>query len=248
MHRSPLPTAPLPVLPTTPRVRRRLLVLVLGFWLLTTLLALLASARAAEPPPLDDHPLDALPREVATTGPMRCPDVPLIDHRGAPARWHKPLRIHPEFARRIAAFETILAEVATRFYGRPPETIRHLGSYRCRRIARIPHLLSEHGVGNAIDVKGFAFPRLPRGAKLPAGAPKSLARAFEVTVLDHWDAPAHPKTASALAAAHHRAFLRALAAALDERPDIFRVMLGPGYPGHRDHFHFDAAPYRLVVW
>ena len=26
----------------------------------------------------------------------------------------------------------------------------------------------------------------------------------------------------------------------------FNVILGPSYPGHQTHFHFDQAPYRLV--
>jgi BirA family biotin operon repressor/biotin-[acetyl-CoA-carboxylase] ligase len=30
------------------------------------------------------------------------------------------------------------------------------------------------------------------------------------------------------------------------RDDVFRVLLGPGYPGHDTHFHFDMAPWRMV--
>jgi hypothetical protein len=33
------------------------------------------------------------------------------------------------------------------------------------------------------------------------------------------------------------------------RDDIFRVLLGPAFPGHKTHFHFDVAPWRLVdIW
>ena len=50
-------------------------------------------------------------------------------------------------------------------------------------------------------------------------------------------------------ARHHARFLDELARALVADKTIFRVMLGPGYPGHKDHFHFDMAPYRLVkIW
>jgi hypothetical protein len=223
---------------------RRILGILAIAWALAALLAALAPARADAP--LDPaSPLDTASREVNPKGPVRCPDLPFVSRR---APYHKAIRVHPDFDARLRAFEAVLAEVATRFYGRPPTTIRHIGTYKCRRISRFPHLVSEHGLGNAIDIAAFRFGPLPRGARLPANAPAAASRAFEVTVLDHWDAPASTRTARAKLLAHHSAFLRALAAALDDRPDIFRVMLGPGYPGHKDHFHFDAAPYRLVAW
>lgn len=48
------------------------------------------------------------------------------------------------------------------------------------------------------------------------------------------------------AAALHAKFLRLVAERVIERKDLFRVVLGPSYPGHQGHFHFDLAPYRLV--
>ena len=30
------------------------------------------------------------------------------------------------------------------------------------------------------------------------------------------------------------------------RPEVFRTVLGPAYPGHHNHFHLDCAPYRVV--
>lgn len=213
----------------------------------------------AEDLPLEPYALDDLPRVVDVDGPMRCPEVPLVAHAGQAVRWKSTLKVHPAFSARLAEFERVVAETAIRIYGRAPARIAHLGSYNCRRIRRYPDLLSEHGLGNAIDVSAFEFPALsraqarrPGGAGLPAGAeakandlPKSLRRAFSVSVLDHWDGPEdatslHPR-------ALHRRFLRELAAALEQRPEIFRVMLGPAYPGHDNHFHFDCAPYRLVV-
>ena len=44
----------------------------------------------------------------------------------------------------------------------------------------------------------------------------------------------------------HRTFLRTLAQRIIDEPRLFRVALGPAWPGHRNHFHFDCAPYRLV--
>jgi hypothetical protein len=47
----------------------------------------------------------------------------------------------------------------------------------------------------------------------------------------------------------HARFLETLARRLVDRGDIFRVLLGPAFPGHQRHFHFDMAPYRLVaIW
>lgn len=204
-----------------------------------------AATASAEDLPLEPYPLDDIPRVVDVRGPMRCPAVPLVPHPGERVRWKTALKVHPAFAQRLEAFEAVVAEVATAVYGRAPARIAHLGSFNCRRIRRYPDLLSEHGVGNAIDVSAFEFPALTRAEARQSALPKALRRAFTVSVLDHWDgpeeeAPIQPK-------ALHRRFLRELTAALERRPEIFRVMLGPAYPGHDNHFHFDCAPYRLVV-
>lgn len=199
-------------------------------------------ARAEDDLPGERYPLDELARRVEPTGPMRCPAVPLVPYPGTALTWKKPLKVHPAFAERLAAFEAVAGDVAIRVYGRAPTRITHLGSYNCRRIRLYPDLLSEHGVGNAIDVTGFEFAALPRDQRKTSPLPKALHKSFSVRVLDHWDSPD-----DARATGYHRRFLRELAAELERRPDIFRVMLGPSYPGHKDHFHFDCAPYRLVA-
>lgn len=215
-------------------------------WLVVTCSAAATSTLAhAEELPLEPYALDDIPRVVDVDGPMRCPAVPLVPHPGTVVRWKSTLKVHPAFSARLTAFEAIVAEVATAIYGRAPARIAHLGSFNCRRIRRYPDLLSEHGLGNAIDVSAFEFKALTRVEAKASDLPKALKRSFQVSVLDHWDGPedersVHPK-------ALHRRFLRALAAALERRPEVFRVMLGPAYPGHDNHFHFDCAPYRLVV-
>lgn len=209
---------------------------------LAALLAL-TTATAHADAPLEPYALDAFGRTVAVDGPMRCPDVELVQHTGEHVRWKKALKVHPAFAQRLIAFEAVVAEVATRVYGRAPARITHFGSYNCRRIRRYPDLLSEHGLGNAIDVAGFEFAALSRAEKKTSKLPRALQRSFSATVLDHWHAEGPEHSAKA----HHRRFLRELAAELERRPEIFRVMLGPAYPGHDNHFHFDCAPYRLVV-
>lgn len=44
----------------------------------------------------------------------------------------------------------------------------------------------------------------------------------------------------------HQRFLHTLTQRLEERPDIFRILIGPGHGHHDDHFHFDASPWRYV--
>ncbi len=215
---------------------------------LAPLLTLLAFTLVASPALAEDdfqhegYVLDALPRRVEVTGPMRCPEVPLVPYNGTSLTWKKALKVHPDFAKRLAQFEEVARTIATRIYGRAPTRIAHLGSYNCRRIRRYPDLLSEHGIGNAIDISAFEFAALTKAERKTSTLPKALQRSFSASILSHWDSPDDER-----ATGYHRRFLRELAAELERRPDIFRVLLGPAYPGHKDHFHFDCAPYRLVV-
>jgi hypothetical protein len=101
-----------------------------------------------------------------------------------------------------------------------------------------PTWVSEHALGNAIDIAGFDFGPAARGAELPSTLPQPLRRAFQVRLLTHWNAQGAAQT--------HSRFLRALAGAVIARPDVFHVVLGPAWPGHKNHFHLDHAPYRVV--
>jgi hypothetical protein len=134
--------------------------------------------------------------------------------------------------------EAIAAEVATEVYGRAPRRLRHLGTYACRRIRAYPHLVSEHALGNAIDVAGFDFGRAKDD--LPASVPRRLRRPFRVRVAAHWNADSERPVAGL-----HRRFLRSFARRILDEPELFRVVLGPAWPGHTNHFHFDVAPYEV---
>lgn len=87
-------------------------------------------------------------------------------------------------------------------------------------------------------MKGFEFGPLTRAerADAPEDLPRRLQRAFTVTVARHWAAE---RERDAL----HREFLRTLTERL-ERDRVFRAMIGPAHPRHRNHFHLDAGPYR----
>ncbi len=201
-------------------------------------LLVLAAPDALAEEATGEYPLDDVPRTVSPTGKLTCPEVPLITYKGDRIRYTNPAKVHPAFAERLRLFEQVVADTAIEVYGREPTRIVQKGSYYCRRIRSIPSLISEHGLGNAIDVFGFQFGPLPRGEELPEGLPKPLRRGFKLSLLKHWED-------DSTVGQHHQRFLRRLAENL-VAADIFRVLLGPAYPGHKNHFHFDCANYRLI--
>lgn len=201
------------------------------------------AAAAVVAPPVDPdwYPLDIVPRIVPPRGRLRCPDVELVVYRGDVLRYHHPVRIYAGFRERLRRFEEVVRDVAIEIYGRAPRRIVHIGAFNCRRIRGYPDVLSEHALGNGIDIAGFDFGRLPRGEQLPEGLPRAIAHPFRVRMKDHWDGGRRA------ADEVHQRFLHTLAERLIARPDIFRVLLGPAWPGHRNHFHFDVAPDRGVA-
>jgi hypothetical protein len=205
-------------------------------------LALVASITKASggSPSAAGYPLDDIPRvmEPGSALPCQVGNVPLVEYRGEHLKYQKATRIHPAFRAQLAAFERVVSEVATTHYARAPRQIVHLGTYNCRVMRRYPSWVSEHALGNAIDIAGFDFAPLPRASARRADLPAALRGSFRVRVDTHW------KAKGALAA--HAAFLHDLAHELATRPEVFRVLLGPGYPGHHNHFHLDHAPYRVV--
>ena len=182
------------------------------------------------------YELDRMSRKVPISGSARCPAIDLVEYSGTEVRFHKPLRIAEPFRAHVRAFEAIVRDAAIEVYGRPPTRIRHFGSFYCRRISTWPYLISEHGMGNALDVGGFDFSRLKKG-QYP-DVQKRFRRSFQVRVSRHWHA-------SGKDAAHAR-FLRLVARRAIDRAGLFRVILGPAHPGHKDHFHFDMAQHRVV--
>lgn len=113
-----------------------------------------------------------------------------------------------------------------------------VGAYVCRRVRGRSERISEHALGNALDVQGFELPAMRRADTAPEAMPRRLRRAFTVTVGAHWDADDE-------AGRYHASFLRALVTRL-VRDDVFRVIYGPAHPGHTGHFHFDMSPFRWI--
>ena len=187
----------------------------------------------------EEYGLDKISRRVPRRGRLKCPEVELEIYRGEHIRYAQAAKVYVGFVKRLAKMEKVASAVATEVYGRAPSRLVHMGTYSCRRIRAYPTWISEHALGNAIDIEGFNFPALKRGDKLPPGVPRALRHAFAVRVQRHWKAKRGPTKL-------HAAFLRAFARRLIKRKDIFRVLLGPAFPGHHNHFHFDCAPWRIV--
>jgi len=203
------------------------------------LFAVNPSAARSQQPGKKPYPLDDISRRIPARGRVQCPAVELVIYRGKVIRYRHAAKIYVGFRERLERFEQVAAQVGTDVFGRPPAWLVHFGTYSCRRIAAYPTWLSEHALGNAIDILGFDFAALPRGGTLPKGVHRMLRGPFGVRVQPHWR-PRHRFFRA------HSTFLRTLARRLIERRDIFQVMLGPGFPGHHNHFHFDTAPWRLI--
>ncbi len=184
---------------------------------------------------LGSYPLDVVERRMLPNG--RCPDVPLVTYGGTQLRFARSLRIHEAFVPRVQVFERIVYDAAVEVYGRPPRRLQHRGTYNCRAVRGFPELLSEHGLGNALDWSGADFAALAPSQPAPANLPRALRRGFSVTVLRDY------RPTTGLGAVHARFFqiLRERLIAATE----FSGVLGPGYPGHEDHFHLDVAPWTL---
>ena len=189
----------------------------------------------------DAYELDAIAR--FTDDPRARPECKaegLVTYSGTALRYAGSVKVDPAFRVRLERFETVVAEVAREVYGRTPKRIRHYGAYSCRRSRNRTHRISEHALGNAIDIIGFDFGGATKQEPLAAELPRQLRGPFRVRVAKHW-----PESQNAVTAVHSR-FLRELTVRLSERQDIFRILIGPSHRGHSDHFHFDMSPWRYV--
>jgi len=207
-----------------------------------TMIACLSGGAKGQSDPAGRYPLDREARTLSPGEALPCGRHPLVSYAGGRIKFGSPARVHPAFVERLQRLEGLIEELAIAHYGRAPRRLVHLGTHNCRRIRTYPDWISEHTFGNAIDLAGLDFGPLPRhstGSALPDGAPRSLRGAFKLRMIDHWNG-------RGTVASYHSRFLRELAQRLIDRRDIFRGILGPAWPGHRNHFHLDMAPYRVV--
>jgi len=189
----------------------------------------------------DTYALDGVERWLEPGQRVSCDSGSLVRYTGKRLRYAGSLQVSEPFRERLERFEVLAAEVAREVYGREPRLIRHYGSYSCRSTRNRRHVVSEHALGNALDLVGFDFGPAKKAEPLPDGVPRALRAPFQVSVRRHWSDRAKGEIG-----ALHRHFLEQLTTRLRQRSDIFRCMFGPGHGGHDDHLHLDVAPWRYV--
>jgi hypothetical protein len=187
----------------------------------------------------DGYALDRLERFVEAPSRVQCEPDAMVVHASKALRYR--VRVHPAFVERLDRFERFVTALASEHYGRAPRKLVHRGAFACRSVRTRPDRISEHALGNALDFQGLDFGPLPRRVEVPAGMPRALRAPFSLRVLQHWS----PKRERDR---YHAAFLHRLAEELRGRPDIFRGVVGPPRPRHRDHLHLDAAPWRYSMF
>ena len=182
----------------------------------------------------DAYALDAFPRDLPDGAAPTCPaELATVIYRGDSIPYVAPVQVAEPFVAKLREFERLIVAVSTEHYGRPPDRLLHFGARACRTVRGNARRLSEHALGNALDLRGFEWKRARTAAPFP--------QAFSVSVLRHWT----PREGDAEAAAHQR-FLRELVERI-EAHDVFRGIVGPGREGHANHLHFDQAPWSYTL-
>jgi hypothetical protein len=129
-----------------------------------------------------------------------------------------PLMIDCSLALALPAIEKVIQEEAVKHLGEPITRITTLGSYSCRSVRGWRERISQHALGNALDMAAFST---------KAGSKASVMRDYEIGV----EAPSTPRGR----------FLRAIYRRLWSEGGVTRV-LGPEWDAaHRDHFHLDRG-------
>jgi hypothetical protein len=169
----------------------------------------------------------------------RCPAVDARDFAGSTLRFVPSARVNDSFRPRLVELEQVAREVGERLYGRGPSRVHIAASYDCRPVTGNGGRLSEHALANAIDITAFDFPATLAVNPARTAADLALAGELQVRVDRHWKAKGDPLVE------RHARFLSELTDELIAR-GVFRTLLGPAHPDHKDHFHFDMAPHRYV--
>ncbi|MCK6589527.1 MAG: extensin family protein [Polyangiaceae bacterium] len=129
-----------------------------------------------------------------------------------------PLMIDCSLALALPSIEKVIQEEAVKHLGEPITRITTLGSYSCRSVRGWKERISQHAIGNALDMAAFST---------KGGVKASVMRDYEMGV----ESPAKPRGR----------FLRAIYRRLWSEGDVARV-LGPEWDAaHRDHFHLDRG-------
>jgi hypothetical protein len=129
-----------------------------------------------------------------------------------------PLMIDCSLALSLTSVEKVIQEEAMRHLGQPITRVTTLGSYSCRSVRGWKERISQHAIGNAMDMASFTPKK---------GQAASVMRDYQVGV----EQPTTPRGR----------FLRAIYGRLWSEGGVTRV-LGPEWDAaHRDHFHLDGG-------
>jgi hypothetical protein len=130
--------------------------------------------------------------------------------------WNRPAEMSCTLAARLDSFEReVVQQAAQRHFGRPVALIHHFGAYTCRGENGGNGRLSQHALGNAIDIGSF-----------------ELADGTRIAVETDWRGRG-PR----------RDFLHDVAKRACAYFNV--VLTPASDALHRNHFHFDVGPYRL---
>jgi len=183
----------------------------------------------------DPYPLDGISRDLPDGAAPGCPpEIQFVSYSGEVVKYAAAVQVAAPFVDKLRAFERLAVQVATEHYGRPPDRVLHFGARACRAVRGNGTRLSEHALGNALDLSGFEWKR-KRDAE-------RFAKPFTVSILRHW-LPSKGEPDAEL----HRKFLHTLVERIDDS-DVFRGIVGPGREGHANHLHFDNAPWSYTLF
>lgn len=182
----------------------------------------------------DAYPLDNVARRLEPKTRVRCDPKALVAYKGSSVTYAGQVHVDPAFVERLKRFEEVVVDVSQEVYGRAPAKLIHAGAYSCRTSRNRSTRISEHALGNALDVVGFSFTGVSKAQR--ETTPPLARGSFRVSVAQHWNAERSE------VGRLHRHFLRTLADRVVEA-GVFRVALGPSHPGHADHLHFDMSPW-----
>lgn len=202
-------------------------------WLAVACLAGLAGACASRPPaPPPTPPADpaaaclssldqrgiAYRRLDDWTTPEGCSVLQAVQVERSALAWNRPAAMTCPMAAAIWDYETAVVQpAARRIMGRSVKTLIHAGTYSCRAVKSEDrrNRLSQHALGQAIDIVGFA-----------------LDDGTVINVRRHWDAKGPEKD-----------FLRAVSKGACSIFSV--VLTPNSNSLHNDHLHLDMGPYKL---
>jgi len=187
----------------------------------------------------DAYPLDELSRELPEGAPAQCPpELHFVSYHGERVPFSSPVQVVQPFVAKLRALENIIAELGSLHFGRAPDRLLHFGARACRTVRGSSRRLSEHALGNALDLSGVEWKRT-RATKTEPAQP-----AIRISIRSDWPIPKNPDDQDAV---RRHAFLKALVDRIT-REDLFRGVIGPGREGHADHLHLDQAPWSYTLF